>query len=69
MVAYRDEFGQAIDWEPQKFIAERAAFAKAWTAAPVAYAFVAAGDFDRLRAELPMQAIARDARYVFARKP
>ena len=46
-----------------------AAFAKAWIAAPAAYAFVADGDYARLRAELPMQAIARDTRYVFVRKP
>lgn len=69
MVAYRDELGQAVDWEPGKFIADLPAFARAWSAAPAAYAAVPAGDFERLRAELPMQPLARDARYVFVRKP
>jgi len=59
----------AVDWEPQKFVPDRAAFARAWKEAPVAYAFVAAGDFERLSAELPMQPLARDVRYVFVRKP
>jgi 4-amino-4-deoxy-L-arabinose transferase-like glycosyltransferase len=69
MVAYRDELGQAVDWEPQKFVPDLAAFERAWSAAPAAYAFVAAGDFERLRQRLPMQAVARDPRYVFVRKP
>ena len=69
MVAYRDELGQAVDWEPQKFVPDLAAFARAWSAAPAAYAVVPAGDFERLRAELPMQPLARDARFVFVRKP
>jgi hypothetical protein len=69
MVEYRDELGQAVDWEPGKFIPDREAFVRAWNAAPVAYAFVADGEFARLRATLPMQAVARDSRYVFVRKP
>jgi len=69
MVGYRDELGMAVDWEPQKFVPDRAAFARAWKEAPVAYAFVAAGDFERLSTELPMQPLARDVRYVFVRKP
>ena len=69
MVGYRDELGQAVDWEPGKFIADRDAFARAWKAAPVAYAFVAEGEFAKLRATLPMRAIARDSRYVFVGKP
>jgi 4-amino-4-deoxy-L-arabinose transferase-like glycosyltransferase len=69
MVAYRDELGQAVDWDPGKFVPDLAAFERAWSAAPVAYAFVGIGDFERLRQRLPMQAVARDPRYVFVRKP
>ena len=71
MVGYKDELGEAIGWEPQKFIPDLAGFARAWSAAPEAYAFFAARDFDRLRAELalPMQVAARGPRYVIVRKP
>jgi len=69
MVAYRDELGPAVDWEPGKFVPDLAAFERAWSAAPAAYAFVGTGDFERLRQRLPMQAVARDPRYVFVRKP
>ncbi len=69
MVHYRDELGQAVDWEPEKFLPDVPAFARAWSAAPAAYAFIAVGDFERLRRDLPMQPLARDPRYVFVRKP
>jgi len=71
MVGYKDELGEAIRWEPQKFIPDLPGFARAWSAAPEAYAFFAARDFDRLRAELalPMQVAARGPRYVIVRKP
>jgi 4-amino-4-deoxy-L-arabinose transferase-like glycosyltransferase len=71
MVGYKDELAEAIGWEPQKFIPDLPGFARAWSAAPEAYAFFAARDFDRLRAELalPMQVAARGPRYVIVRKP
>ena len=69
MVGYKDELEKAIAWEPAKFVPDMAAFAREWKAEHNAYAFVARGDFDRLRAELPMQEIARDPRYVLVRKP
>jgi 4-amino-4-deoxy-L-arabinose transferase-like glycosyltransferase len=71
MVGYKDELAEAIGWEPQKFIPDLPGFARAWSAAPEAYAFFAARDFDRVRAELalPMQVAARGPRYVIVRKP
>jgi len=69
MVAYRDEFGAAIDWDKDKFIADLAAFERAWNGQKEAYAFVGVGAFDALAKRLPMRAIARDVRYVFVAKP
>jgi len=69
MVAYRDELGVAIDWDRDRFVPDVASFERAWTAHKEAYAFVGAGEFDQLAARVPMQPIARDARYVFVRKP
>jgi len=69
MVAYRDELGVAIDWDRELFIADMAAFERAWREQKQAYAFVGAGGFAELAARLPMQPIARDARYIFVRKP
>ncbi|HKQ28034.1 MAG TPA: 4-amino-4-deoxy-L-arabinose transferase, partial [Burkholderiales bacterium] len=71
MVGYRDELGQAVSWEPGKFIPDFAAFKSQWNAAHDAYALFALRDFDRLRRELglPMQEVARGPRYVIVRKP
>ena len=69
MVAYRDEFGAAIDWDRELFVPTVAEFERRWLAHREAYAFVATGQFDELAKRLPLQAVARDARYVFVRKP
>jgi len=71
MVGYRDEFGDAVHWEPGRYIPDNAGFVRAWTEARDAYALFALGDFDRLRAELglPMQVVARGPRYIIVRKP
>jgi len=69
MVGYKDELEKAVAWEPSRFIPDLAAFAREWKAGHNAYAVVAVRDFERLRAELPMQEIARDPRYVLVRKP
>jgi hypothetical protein len=69
MVAYRDEFGAAIEWDRSLFVPTLDAFERGWANHPEAYAFVGVGEFDKLAARLPMQVIARDARYVFVRKP
>ncbi len=69
MVGYKDELGKAIGWDPEKFIPDQAGFAKAWAGETTAYAVVAARDFERLSAALPMQLVSRDPRYVLVRKP
>jgi 4-amino-4-deoxy-L-arabinose transferase-like glycosyltransferase len=71
MVGYRDEFGDAVGWEPGKYIPDDAGFVRAWTDAREAYALFAVRDFDRLRASLgvPMEVAARGPRYVIVRKP
>jgi hypothetical protein len=69
MVAYRDELGAAIDWDPNLFVPTVEAFERAWPSHPQAYAFIGAGQFEAISRRLPMQVIARDARYVFVRKP
>jgi 4-amino-4-deoxy-L-arabinose transferase-like glycosyltransferase len=71
MVGYRDEFGDAVNWEPGKYIAGNAGFARAWTEARDAYALFAVRDFERLRADLglPMEVVARGPRYIIVRKP
>ncbi len=71
MVGYKDELEQAVAWEPDRFIPDLAAFARAWNAEREAYAFFAARDFERLRRELdlPMEIAARGPRYVIVRKP
>ncbi len=69
MVAYRDELGAAVDWDSSLFVPTVEEFERRWPAHSQAYAFVGAGAFDKLAARLPMKIIARDARYVFVRKP
>ena len=71
LVGYKDEFGQAVSWEPGRFIPDLAGFAREWSAAPDAYALFALRDFERLRDELalPMEIAARGPRYIIVRKP
>jgi 4-amino-4-deoxy-L-arabinose transferase-like glycosyltransferase len=71
MVAYKDELGEAVSWEPGKFIPDHAGFARQWSGASSAYALFALRDFERLRNELglPMEEVARGPRYVIVRKP
>ncbi len=69
MVAYRDELGAAIDWDRGQFVPTLDEFERRWPAHAQAYAFIGSGEFDRLAARLSMKVIARDARYVFVRKP
>ena len=69
MVAYRDELGAAVDWDRSLFVPTVAEFERSWNEQKQAYAFVGVGGFDALAKRLPMQAVARDVRYVFVRKP
>jgi hypothetical protein len=71
MVGHQDELATEIGWEPQKFVPDLAAFAARWKAEPRAWAFVAAGDVERLRRELgvEMQVMARGPQYAIVKKP
>jgi 4-amino-4-deoxy-L-arabinose transferase-like glycosyltransferase len=71
MVAYKDELAKAIGWEPQKFLPDMAAFARAWQADREAFAMFNPGDFAEFRKShpVPMQIIARDPRRIFVKKP
>jgi len=71
MVGYKDELGQAVSWEPGKFIPDMAGFAQRWKDERDAYAFFAVRDYDGLCKQLgiPMQEVARGPRYVIVRKP
>jgi 4-amino-4-deoxy-L-arabinose transferase-like glycosyltransferase len=71
MVHHRDELGVAIGWEPQKFIADLDGFARAWSAAPRAWAFLPSGDAERLRTQLgiPMQVLSRGPTFTVVKKP
>jgi 4-amino-4-deoxy-L-arabinose transferase-like glycosyltransferase len=71
MVGYKDELGQAVTWEPGRFIPDLAGFARQWSAEGEAYAFFAVRDYEELRKQLglPMEEVARGPRYVIVRKP
>ena len=71
MVGDKDELAQPIDWEPQKFLPDTAAFARTWEADRNAYAMFHPVDLAAFLKEypVPMQVIARDPRRVIVRKP
>jgi 4-amino-4-deoxy-L-arabinose transferase-like glycosyltransferase len=72
MVRYRDELGVAVDWDARKFIDDFDGFARAWSVAPQAWAFVGAStDVARLAKDLgvPMQEVARGPTYAIVKKP
>ncbi|MDA8108636.1 MAG: glycosyltransferase family 39 protein [Betaproteobacteria bacterium] len=71
MVGYKDELAEAIGWEPQKFLPDPASFARAWRADRHAGALFATRDLAAFRRQydLPMQIVARGARYTIVRKP
>jgi 4-amino-4-deoxy-L-arabinose transferase-like glycosyltransferase len=72
MVHYRDELGPAVDWDARKFIGDFASFARAWNAAPGAWAFVSATtDIDKLAQGLgvQMREVARGPTFAIVRKP
>jgi 4-amino-4-deoxy-L-arabinose transferase-like glycosyltransferase len=71
MVAYKDELAKAIGWEPQKFLPDTAAFARAWETDPEAFAMFDPNDLAVfLKAHpVPMQVIASDPRRVIVKKP
>jgi 4-amino-4-deoxy-L-arabinose transferase-like glycosyltransferase len=71
MVGYKDELAQAIGWEPQKFLPDVAAFARAWNTDREAFAmFNPRGFADFTKAySVPMRVVARDPRRIIVKKP
>jgi 4-amino-4-deoxy-L-arabinose transferase-like glycosyltransferase len=71
MVSYKDELDAAIAWEPQKFIPDLTAFARAWAAAPSAYAVFSSRSFEAIQKEtgIPAEVVSRGPRYTIVRKP
>jgi 4-amino-4-deoxy-L-arabinose transferase-like glycosyltransferase len=71
MVANKNELAQPIAWEPQKFLPDMAAFARAWQADREAFAMFNANDLTGFLRDhpVPMQIVARDARRLIVRKP
>jgi len=71
MVGYRDELGDAIDWQREQFVPDLRTFAQRWNAAPKAWAFLPIGDADSLPRELGIRAevMARGATYAILKKP
>jgi 4-amino-4-deoxy-L-arabinose transferase-like glycosyltransferase len=71
MVEYRDELGDAVDWERDKFVPDLLSFARLWNEAPQAWAFVPLAEAERLPRELGirMQVMARGPQYAIVKKP
>jgi 4-amino-4-deoxy-L-arabinose transferase-like glycosyltransferase len=71
MVGYRDELGDAVDWERDKFVPDLITFGRRWNEAPQAWAFLPIEEADRLPRELGIRAqvMARGATYAIIKKP
>ena len=71
MVGYRDELGDAVDWDKAKFVPDLMTFARLWKEAPQAWAFLPVNEADKLPRELgiPVQVMARGAQYAILKKP
>ncbi len=71
MVGYRDELGDAVDWEKEKYVPDLMTFARLWNEAPQAWAFLPVDEADKLPRELgiPAQVMARGTQYAILKKP
>ena len=71
MVGYRDELGDAVDWEKHKFVPDLMTFARLWNEAPRAWAFLPVNEADKLPQELGIrvEVLARGAQYAILKKP
>ena len=71
MVVHRDELDKEIEWDREKFIPDLASFARAWQAAPQAWAFVRPAELDALRSRygLSMRELGRGPTYAVVKKP
>jgi hypothetical protein len=71
MVGYRDELGDAVDWERDKFVPDLMSFASRWNAAAQAWAILPVGEAEKLPRELGIRAqvMARGPQYAILKKP
>jgi len=71
MVGYRDELGDAVDWEREKFVPDLMSFAERWRAAREAWAILPVGEAEKLPRELGIrvQLVARGPQYAIVKKP
>jgi 4-amino-4-deoxy-L-arabinose transferase-like glycosyltransferase len=71
LVGYRDELGDAVDWEREKFVPDLMTFVERWNAAPQAWAILPVGEAEKLPRELGIrvQVMARGPQYAIVRKP
>jgi 4-amino-4-deoxy-L-arabinose transferase-like glycosyltransferase len=71
MVMHRDELDKEISWDPSRFIPDLPSFARAWNAAPQAWAFVRVNEVQKLSAELNIafQVVAQGPVYALVKKP
>ncbi|HEX7053279.1 MAG TPA: glycosyltransferase family 39 protein [Burkholderiales bacterium] len=71
MVSVTEELAKPISWDPEGYLPDLDAFARAWRAAPETWAFVRARQLEVLRRtlDLPMREVARGPVYVIVRKP
>jgi len=71
MVGYRDELGDAVDWDKARFVPDLMTFARLWKEAPQAWAFLPVNEADKLPRELgiPVEVMARGAQYAILKKP
>ena len=71
MVGYRDELGDAVDWEREKFVPDLMSFASRWNAAAQAWAILPVGEAEKLPRELGIrvQVMARGPQYAIVKKP
>jgi 4-amino-4-deoxy-L-arabinose transferase-like glycosyltransferase len=71
MVAHYDELEKEIGWDRAKFVPDLASFARAWRAAPQAWAFVHAGEVEALsrRLGIRLEVMAQGPQYAIVKKP
>jgi 4-amino-4-deoxy-L-arabinose transferase-like glycosyltransferase len=71
MVMHRDELDKEISWDPSRFVPDLPSFARAWNAAPQAWAFVRVNEVQKLSAELNVafQVVAQGPVYALVKKP
>lgn len=71
MVQHRDELDKEIAWDPARFVPDLASFARAWRAAPRAWAFMRVNEVEPLerRLGIRLEVMAEGPQYAIVKKP